>query len=619
MRWVGLFALCAQSCYATSAGQVGLVGMAAKDDEEAFAETLRPADISPTRTSTRATRKLRVRVRAEERFQREVVGWQVRVYRQISRANELLVRDLGVELELVEIKPWAAKVDLTDLYPSFEELRTFDSAEDVDLVIGFMTPLPVTASLDQLGIASLLGRHIVLRGMDDADEYEALERALGRISNEEREKLYSARLRHKEVASLLHELGHHFGAPHERDSASIMNATYDNSMSSFSTYAVELMQLGIEARGRGGSAAAATSRMAALLRSTEWDGWIDEDRQRLLALLQGDSRERSNSTDREYSRPADDGKARPESDPFAESREAARSGQFEFAWERLQPILDARKDDGAVQRLACEISAARGPDSDASLTQCLRAVALAKDDPLPELILGRLLLRRGRVKEATKSLESAEAKILKAPESDWPWLTLGQIYRSASAVSLAERANSHVKDPKEANQVAAWAGQMRRSHASAFAAGLEQTDEIEYFGALERAGKAIREGAVDEALSANEALRKRFPKLPGAEVALCEALQAAGDLSRAKRWCQEAVKRDPRNGRGFLYLGFVLLASGAAAKSVPLLERAIELSPDEQQAWTLLDFTYRSVGRKDKASQLGLRFQERFGKSLPSR
>ena len=90
-------------------------------------------------------------------------------------------------------------------------------------VIGLIAPAQVsTPSFHERGIARVLGKHIVLRGVDDTVEQRALEKQLRGLRGEEREESQRQRIRHLFATLLLHEVGHALGAAHTRHLQDVM-------------------------------------------------------------------------------------------------------------------------------------------------------------------------------------------------------------------------------------------------------------------------------------------------------------------------------------------------------------------------------------------------------------
>src|SRR5262249_45484672 len=81
---------------------------------------------------------------------------------------------------------------------------------------------------------------------------------------EERELSLDARRHHKTAVVLLHELGHTFGADHDADDDTIMNATYSHRANAFSASAREVILRTIDLRiGRAKGTSEILERTAA--------------------------------------------------------------------------------------------------------------------------------------------------------------------------------------------------------------------------------------------------------------------------------------------------------------------------------------------------------------------
>jgi biopolymer transport protein ExbD len=115
--------------------------------------------------------------------------------------------------------------------------------------VGMVSALSlVSATFDQLGLGSLPGRHLVMRGYADIFERKAFDVMFPDLQAEERDALHRARRRHKSAAILLHELGHNLGVSHEQLADTIMNARYSDKSASFTPEARDTMLATVDQR-----------------------------------------------------------------------------------------------------------------------------------------------------------------------------------------------------------------------------------------------------------------------------------------------------------------------------------------------------------------------------------
>src|SRR5262249_40053732 len=134
-----------------------------------------------------------------------------------------------------------------DLSALMDELVQSDPGRDVERVVGLAGSVPrYEIAFHELGLGKLFGKHLITRAMNDAREYESIERGFSYLSEQERAKLYGSRKRHKTAAVFLHELGHTLGAPHELDARWLMHASYDPKEEGYSPGTAELMRLVLE-------------------------------------------------------------------------------------------------------------------------------------------------------------------------------------------------------------------------------------------------------------------------------------------------------------------------------------------------------------------------------------
>jgi hypothetical protein len=229
-----------------------------------------------------------VRVWATPKHIAEVAEWNRRFQESVDDATAVLDPTLGVRLEVVSFKQWIPKGPEDDLVPMVDELAAFDPGEDIDRVVGLCGSVPrFETSFHNLGMSELLGKHMVMRAMNDAREYEAIESSFDELDAKERVKLYRERRRHKRSAVFLHELAHNWGVPHEIDRHAVMFKAYDPQSASFSPAAVGLMRLSVirEAnRTPEGDAAFATGFVAQLDRTAAQ--WVPSERTEMVQRLE---------------------------------------------------------------------------------------------------------------------------------------------------------------------------------------------------------------------------------------------------------------------------------------------------------------------------------------------
>lgn len=175
----------------------------------------------------------KIRVWADDAYRAQNVHWQQTVQNQIDAANDVLAATFGVRL-VADYRAWQRHAPGASLDETLEALAANDPGDDVLTVVGLTSSISlVSATFEQIGVATLAGRHMILRGHADAEERKAFEAAFTELRAEERDLLYQSRRRHKTTALLLHELGHNLGAEHVRDRDTLMHESYSERASGF--------------------------------------------------------------------------------------------------------------------------------------------------------------------------------------------------------------------------------------------------------------------------------------------------------------------------------------------------------------------------------------------------
>jgi biopolymer transport protein ExbD len=224
---------------------------AGKSAKEAQHDTM--AEFGPARLGTdehwkgEITTK-KVRVWADNQYRTQNIHRQETFEESLELTNSIIRELLGVRL-VPEYAVWDRDVPGSTLMDGIKVLQEQDPGDDVFVVIGLTSSLPlVSATFDELGLAMVDGRHLMLRGYADLEERKMYANAFPDLRPEERELALEQLRHHKTAVVLLHELGHVFGVRHETDMASIMNSTYSNHAAIFSDDARATMLRSVDER-----------------------------------------------------------------------------------------------------------------------------------------------------------------------------------------------------------------------------------------------------------------------------------------------------------------------------------------------------------------------------------
>jgi biopolymer transport protein ExbD/predicted Zn-dependent protease len=197
------------------------------------------SDMGPARLATdkkwqgEITTK-KIRVWADQEYRTQNRKWQQSFERPLELANLVLEQTLGVRL-VADYASWEHHVPSATVTDHLHALVEHDPGNDVLVVVGLTSSLPlVSSTFDELGMAMVGGRHLVVRGYADIEERKLYANAFPDLRHEEREMALEHLRHHKTAVVLLHELGHVFGFEHETDATRIMNTAYSNHATSFS-------------------------------------------------------------------------------------------------------------------------------------------------------------------------------------------------------------------------------------------------------------------------------------------------------------------------------------------------------------------------------------------------
>jgi hypothetical protein len=327
-----------------------------------------------------------------------LVDGEAQFTQALNDANPTLAHDLSFRLELSDYRVWSSNVSDDDLSVLLQTLEREDAAQDVDWVVVLASPRHMVAtSPDQLGVGSLLGRHLAIRAMSDADEFDAIETAFTELSEDEKSKLYAARKRHKTATVLLHELGHTLGMPHELEQHSMMSPRYDTQANAFSRYAVRLGQQALKLRATTpGSELYREAAQGGLnvLRNAPVHTWEPHTFSEIEALLEFHARQMPSTQRALPSRlalpPATTPRAAVTNAPsppsglsasdaavLAKAREMLATGQIAEARVMAKPLFVVHLNVFAVQELRCQLAMKAGLPMDDEKTECAPLLRLS--------------------------------------------------------------------------------------------------------------------------------------------------------------------------------------------------------------------------------------------------
>ena len=162
---------------------------------------LRPlATLSPTTPPPLMPLRLRVRVAVDDEERAKTIVWQRRLRKRLQLASATLGRQLGVQLELLDMTTWDSDDAVEDFEFALAEFSWEVPAEPADVAIGFTSQFALVPPQDgHLGSShGPLQRHILIReaspGLTPMDYVELV----------------------------VHELGHFLGAAHSPEPESVM-------------------------------------------------------------------------------------------------------------------------------------------------------------------------------------------------------------------------------------------------------------------------------------------------------------------------------------------------------------------------------------------------------------
>lgn len=614
-------------------------------------KSYRPAELEPPERAARADRVVEMKVRAwADRDYRSKPHWQVHLRGKIAEVNRFLRVGFGVVLA-VELETWDREGPAEDLSALVADLARHDPGTDVDFVLGLVgAPPKFTVSHDELGRASVLGKHMVVRDMNDAEESRNIEQVFSYLSRSDRHQLYLARKHHKETVVLLHEWAHTLGAIHEYQQGGIMRPTYDHTSAAFSEANAQLIELSLELRRLEAAkdTEATEEARAALVRHVERADWPDcepEERAKLLALLGARDRaapgpggivrvapgpaahdhsaQLPEAPEREAPRLAARDRAPrlvgaslapKDASRFESAVGAAYANKLASAWNTIEPLVTRYPDNPDVQRLACRLARRRSAKP-ADREACDRAAALAPNDPAP--LFARALAESDAPDRVLATLEEAAARIERTRGPAALWADLARAYLHFGAFTLAEAAARRAKG-YDRWLARAILRQRRRMGLPRDAArfGIRPEDEPEYVRGFKEAYAGIAEGKMNRAASLARAGLRRHPGAPAYLAVLCGVELHSGRARKAMRFCTRALEAWDESMLAHFFAGQAAAELHRRDDAIRHLKRVIEIDPSDATSWTLLARLYQRAGDVRSLADLRSRYLKQFGRPL---
>jgi tetratricopeptide (TPR) repeat protein len=519
-------------------------------------------DLAPAVAGGGEPRPVRLRIYADRDYRATLLRWQTRARAQIDHVNQVVGRVFDARFEIESFREWDRSHTGVSFDAMLAELTEMDAGDDVDWVVGLVTPFRgVTTSIHQLGGARLLSRHFVLRAMDDEQEGAAIDRSFSLLSAEERHRLYDERKAHKEIVIFLHEWAHTMGALHNEDPTVVMNPRYDPKERGFSDFEKQLMALVLERRlGHPGERFPEGKDLAGLLEGAPTDEGSDKERAGLLAEVRG------MAADRHGARPGRAGGSSggeaaldlpaAEVASYNQAVAAVNAGRAEEAWAHLEPLV-LKSEKGAP-----------GPANAST-----------------GLELARLALAIGALTAAETTLGGGAAPVGSE--------------RQKLAADIETRRRRLVL-PRDA---ARW--------------GVPAGKEVSYGTAFREAMETVSSGRAADVRERARAFAAAYPDAPGNDVVACGAEMRAGRQAQAAKRCEGALAKYDEAVPAHFLIGMIEARAGREAGAVKHLRRAILLDPGSPGAWQELARFYRLTRANQRLSELRAQHEALLAAPLP--
>ncbi|MBZ0238012.1 MAG: hypothetical protein K8M05_37210 [Deltaproteobacteria bacterium] len=622
---VGLAALTAVAACMTPPITIGKKVDQKREQRRSLAN-ITPAPLESAKPWKGEPRELKVRVYVDEDFRAQTLRWKQQIEEQFDDANQFLVPALGIRLEIVSYTPWPHRSASLSMEALGRALEAHDAGDDVAWVVGYVSSLSIAStSFEQLGIAHLLGKHVVVRGYAENGEKQLLAEAFPKVPGDERARAHEARRRHKQTVILIHEIAHTLGAIHERDESWIMHPSYAVAMSQFSDRSRELMQIAIDERLKPQAEQdnrALAGRLVAYLDANPWGGWYEEEKTQLVTML------RATMDGKAVEGVAGGGSGAGEEasvppgayEQLSRAQRLAAQGKSVEALAELDALVAAYPSTAEIRQAICEVHiGASGPGSEQATAACARASEITPDDPRPYVARVEAFVRADERAKALALLPEVEKR---AGDKAPVWDRVAAIYQATGRITQAEAAAKRAMALTKATShpLVEWAARTRARYGlppDGKRWKIAPADEGDYIAAVRELLDLIYAGKTGEAQAKARAAEKRWRGAPGILGARCDLHLRLGETAAAKRLCAQAIA-GWKGAAWAQYLdGVIALQERKDARAAASLRAAITADPELAQA-------YRALGKalarqKDEAawSALAEDYQKKFGQALP--
>jgi tetratricopeptide (TPR) repeat protein len=585
---------------------------------------LMPVPLSASRSFDGTPRTVKMRVYADHEHRVQSRRWTAKFQEQVDLANEILIPEFGIQLEVVEFKEWTRQAPSDRLNEVLDELEARDSGADVHWVIGLVSALSsVTTSMHDLGVARPLGRHMVMRGYSDIAERKAL-------GNDYSEELFMVRKRHKQATLLLHEWAHTMGAIHlAGDDTKLMNTYYSKDITGFTLQNANLIRAVLEVRLLESDQSSDMTEVVALRRyladTPRWQGWLASDydslREMLDHLAAVEQQQPEKHVDVSKSGIPAEAQA-----IFQRVRALARGGKVDAALAELDDLLKAYPAHTEFRMAACELWLNKDGPEEAAIAQCNRVAELDPGNPAGDLLLARAHAARGRLLAAHKILSALAQRVatmteLPAEAQKELWTAVLGTYQAMRAVTWTEAALAWAPGSVDVKEFRAWAVATRRRYGlppTARRHKITPAGEPEYLAQVRTVLDLTYAKKYNDARNLALKALRTYPNAPGLLGALCDLELRMRQFGAARARCVKAVSGHGEASWPRYLLGIIELRSKRNRAGIDHLKKAIDLDPDLRQAYHALYKAYKRTKDAQGQDQVRQAYKERFGLAIPA-